>query len=96
LALHLRHLPMTLIPRRAPVEIEELAVKQIDQLLDPSLSIAERERRIRRLAEGPPEFSHQRIDLPKPRSRSDHTIDLYDAGTHRANAIAVVGRAAEN
>jgi len=25
----------------------------------------ERERRIRRLTEGPPEFSHERIDLPK-------------------------------
>jgi hypothetical protein len=50
--------------RRDPVEIEDLAVKQIDQLLDPSLPIAERERRIRRLTEGPPEFSAGRIDLP--------------------------------
>jgi hypothetical protein len=50
-----------------PVEIEDLAVKQIDQLLDPSLPIAERERRIRRLTEGPPEFSDERIDLPKPK-----------------------------
>ena len=50
-----------------PVAIEDLAVKQIDQLLDPSLPVAERERRIRRLTEGPPEFSEQRIDLPKPR-----------------------------
>jgi hypothetical protein len=39
-----------------PVQIEDLAVKQIGQLLDPSLPI-ERERRIRRLTEGPPEFS---------------------------------------
>jgi hypothetical protein len=52
---------------RDPVSIEDLAVKQIDQLLDPSLSVAERECRIRRLIEGPPEFSDQRIDLPKPR-----------------------------
>jgi hypothetical protein len=52
---------------RDPVAIEDLAVKQIDQLLDPSLPVAERERRIRRLTEGPPEFSDQRIDLPKPR-----------------------------
>jgi hypothetical protein len=52
---------------RGPVAIEDLAVKQIDQLLDPSLPVAERERRIRRLTEGPPEFSDQRIDLPKPR-----------------------------
>jgi hypothetical protein len=34
-------------------------------LLDPSLPAAERERRIRRLTEGPPEFSAERIDLPK-------------------------------
>jgi len=52
---------------RDPVEIEGLAVKQIDQLLDPSLPPEERERRIRRLTEGPPEFSDERIDLPKPR-----------------------------
>jgi hypothetical protein len=51
--------------RPDPVEIEDLAVKQIGQLLDPSLPIAERERRIRRLTEGPPEFSDKRIDLPK-------------------------------
>ena len=44
--------------------IEYLAVKQISQLLDPSLPIAERERRIRRLTDGPPEFSDDRIDLP--------------------------------
>ena len=53
--------------RRDPVDIEDLAVKQIDQLLDPSLPTAERERRIRRLTEGPPEFSDERIDLPKPK-----------------------------
>ena len=47
------------------VEIEEFAAKQIDQLLDPSLPDDERERRIRRLTEGPPEFSRERIDLPK-------------------------------
>jgi hypothetical protein len=53
--------------RRDPVEIEHLAAKQLDQLLDPSLPIEERERRIRRLTEGPPEFSDERIDLPKPK-----------------------------
>jgi hypothetical protein len=53
--------------RRDPVYIEDLAVSQIDQLLDPSLPAAERERRIRRLTEGPPEFADERIDLPKPR-----------------------------
>lgn len=38
---------------------------EIDRLLDPALPPDERERRIRRLTEGPPEFSHERIDLPK-------------------------------
>jgi hypothetical protein len=50
-----------------PVDLEDLAVKQISQLLDPSLPADERERRIRRLTEGPPEFSSERIDLPKPK-----------------------------
>jgi hypothetical protein len=49
-----------------PLELESLAVKQISQLLDTSLPSDERERRIRRLIEGPPEFSTERIDLPKP------------------------------
>ncbi len=53
---------------RDPVDIEGLAVRQIDQLLDPSLPAAERERRIRRLTEGPPEFADERIDLPKPKA----------------------------
>ncbi|MGY8636299.1 hypothetical protein RAD15_27875 [Bradyrhizobium sp. 14AA] len=48
--------------------IEELAVHQIEALLDPGLAVDERERRIRRLTEGPPEFSHERIDLPKHRT----------------------------
>ncbi|WP_423868052.1 hypothetical protein [Bradyrhizobium sp.] len=50
-----------------PLAIEDLAVHQLDHLLDPSLPSAERERRIRRLTEGPPEFSDERIDLPKAR-----------------------------
>ena len=45
--------------------IEEIAVHEIDSLLDPALPPDERERRIRRLTEGPPEFSHERVDLPK-------------------------------
>jgi hypothetical protein len=53
--------------RGDPVDIEGLAVRQIDQLLDPSLPAEERDRRIRRLTEGPPEFADERIDLPKPR-----------------------------
>jgi hypothetical protein len=48
--------------------IEEIAVHEIESLLDPALPADERERRIRRLTEGPPEFSHQRIDLPKQRT----------------------------
>jgi hypothetical protein len=60
--------PSAAAPARCdPAEIEGLAVKRIDQLLDPSLPAAERERRIRRLTEGPPEFSDERIDLPKPK-----------------------------
>jgi hypothetical protein len=54
--------------RRDPVEIEHAAVEQIGQLLDPALPSEERERRIRRLTEGPPEFIDERIDLPKPRN----------------------------
>ncbi|RZN09610.1 hypothetical protein CWO91_17050 [Bradyrhizobium genosp. SA-3] len=46
-------------------QIEDIAVHEIDALLDPALPADERERRIRRLTEGPPEFSHERIDLPK-------------------------------
>lgn len=48
--------------------IEEIAVHEIEGLLDPALSADERERRVRRLTEGPPEFSHARIDLPKPQT----------------------------
>jgi hypothetical protein len=54
-------------PRRAPSEIEHLAEEQIDRLLDPELSVAERERRVRRLTEGPPEFTDQRIDVARRR-----------------------------
>jgi hypothetical protein len=46
-------------------EIEQQATTQIEMLLDPSLPSDERERRKRRLIEGPPEFSDERIDLPK-------------------------------
>jgi hypothetical protein len=56
------------IVRRDPVEIENAAVKQIGQLLDPALPAEERERRIRRLTDGPPEFTDERIDLLKPRT----------------------------
>jgi len=52
----------------AAIRIEELAVHAIEGLLDPALPAGERERRIRRLTEGPPEFSHERIDLPRHRA----------------------------
>ena len=48
-----------------PLAIEALAVTQVGALLDPSLPPDERERRIRRLVDGPPEFSTERLDLPK-------------------------------
>src|ERR1700730_8232446 len=51
-----------------PDKIEELAIRQISLLLDPSLASDERERRIRRLIEGPPEFSRQRVDLPRQKN----------------------------
>ncbi|MBI5264840.1 MAG: hypothetical protein HY852_23845 [Bradyrhizobium sp.] len=51
---------------RDSARIEQIAVRQIDQLLDPALPEDERERRIRRLTEGPPEFAPSRVDLPKP------------------------------
>jgi Ribbon-helix-helix protein, copG family len=46
------------------VAIEDETIGRIRALLDPSLPPEERERRIRRLVEGPPEFSEQRVDLP--------------------------------
>jgi hypothetical protein len=52
-------------PGSDPFEIEDEAVSQISRLLDPALPLDERERRIRRLTEGPPEFSAERLDLPK-------------------------------
>ena len=48
-----------------PARIEDLATAQIERMLDPSLPQDERERRTRRLIDGPPEFSDQRVDLPK-------------------------------
>jgi Arc/MetJ-type ribon-helix-helix transcriptional regulator len=45
--------------------IEHEAISRISGLLDPLLPTDERERRIRRLIEGPPEFTEQRRDLPR-------------------------------
>jgi hypothetical protein len=51
--------------RHQAADIEQQATAQIETLLDPMLPADERERRMRRLIEGPPEFSAGRIDLPK-------------------------------
>jgi hypothetical protein len=53
------------VVRKHSGEIEDEAVNRISGLLDPSLPEDERERRIRRLIEGPPEFTEQRRDLPR-------------------------------
>ena len=45
--------------RHDVLEIEDEAISLLRTLLDPVLPIEERERRIRRLIEGPPEFSEQ-------------------------------------
>lgn len=53
-------------PRRGRDElaIEARAVSQIGLLIDPETPEEERERRIHRLTDGPPEFVDIRIDLP--------------------------------
>jgi hypothetical protein len=53
------------VPRRGAVVAEELAVSLINQFIDPDTPQEERDRRIHRLTEGPPEFVDLRIDLPK-------------------------------
>ena len=53
------------VPRHDAVAVEELAAHQLDQIIDPATPQEERERRIHRLTEGPPEFVDLRIDLPK-------------------------------
>jgi hypothetical protein len=64
--LGLRASPVTTSHARHDVlEIEDEAISLLRKLLDPALPLQEREWRIRRLIEGPPEFSEQRVDLPK-------------------------------
>jgi len=53
------------VSRLDAVAVEELAAHQLDQFIDPDTPQEERERRIHRLTEGPPEFVNLRIDLPK-------------------------------
>lgn len=45
--------------------VERRAESQIDRLIDPDTPMEERERRIHRLTEGPPEFVDLRLDLPR-------------------------------
>lgn len=47
------------------IALETIVAQQLDRMLAPDLPADERERRIRRLIEGPPEFSKDRIDRPK-------------------------------
>ena len=49
---------------RDDLAIEASAVSQIGLLIDPETPEEERERRIHRLTDGPPEFVDFRIDLP--------------------------------
>jgi hypothetical protein len=53
---------------RDDLEIEALAASQVGLLIDPETPEEERERRIHRLTEGPPEFVGFRIDLPGRRA----------------------------
>lgn len=60
--------PDTLLRDRT---IEQQAESEIDRLIDPGTSSKERERRIHRLTEGPPEFVDFRRDLP--RNKNDNS-----------------------
>src|SRR3954469_5480335 len=53
------------VSRHDAVAVEELAIHQLDQFIDPATPQEERDRRIHRLTDGPPEFVGLRIDLPK-------------------------------
>jgi hypothetical protein len=53
------------VSRHDAVAVEQLAASQINQFIDPGTPREERDRRIHRLTEGPPEFVDVRIDLPK-------------------------------
>jgi hypothetical protein len=53
------------VSRRDAVAAEERAASLINQFIDPDTPQEERDRRIHRLTEGPPEFVDLRIDLPK-------------------------------
>lgn len=52
----------------APDRAFELATSQIYALIDPEAPLEERDRRVARLTEGPPEFVAARVDLPRRRA----------------------------
>ncbi|WP_114357675.1 MULTISPECIES: hypothetical protein [Rhodopseudomonas] len=52
----------------APDRAVELAASQIHALIDQDAPLEERDRRIARLVEGPPEFVEARVDLPRRRA----------------------------
>ena len=47
------------------VRAAELSAKAIEKMIDPSAPSEERAQRRRRLTNGPTEFRHDRVDLPK-------------------------------
>jgi hypothetical protein len=53
------------VSRPDAVAVEDLAASLISQFIDPDTPSEERERRIHRLTEGPPEFVDVRKDLPR-------------------------------
>jgi hypothetical protein len=57
---------ITRTPRRFhdDLAVEAQAASQLDQLIAPDTPQEERDRRIHRLTDGPPEFVGLRIDLP--------------------------------
>ncbi|WP_154072468.1 hypothetical protein [Bradyrhizobium erythrophlei] len=48
---------------------QELAIKAIDKMIDPSAPPEERAQRRRRLTTGPTEFREDRVDLPKAKGK---------------------------
>ncbi|NEW94057.1 hypothetical protein DY468_19065 [Rhodopseudomonas sp. BR0M22] len=52
----------------APDRAFELATSQVYALIDPDAPLEERDRRVARLTEGPPEFVAARVDLPRRRA----------------------------
>ena len=51
------------------VAVEHRTARQLDQMIDPDTPQEERDRRIHRLTDGPPEFVDLRIDLPGRKAR---------------------------